>query len=564
MRPIRPLSLLLSKSLRNIIMPLPVDSKSITSKFIGSKSFKMNSFNVKSIGSQLLKPALISGVVGLGVVNMPAQAATNNNGKINSTGENPTASLQLIGLNDDDVSLSNAEQANSADDLSDIADMLESADQVDDSIDAVADESALNDESDVINTDIPAEVAQVSLKAISPETLKTFVAVVDLVRREYVDTVNDEELFSNAMSGMLTKLDSHAEFLDAEAYENLRAFTEGDVGDIGIKVQYQPKVGYWVITEVVDGSPADKKGIAVGDYLHQVDEFKLGEDEESNDIEQLLTGIAGTQVDVVTSKAGRRKHTTTLQRNHNHPQVIETRLVDGMAIVRLPAFQNNSREKLLQGLIDLDAPVKGVLLDMRDNPGGVLASAVSVASLFMTNTDVVQVKGRQSESRTLSTQGAALLDTMPVVVLQNRYSASAAEVLASSLQAQKRATILGEVSYGKGSVQSVIPLNDEQAVKLTVAHYMTASGKKIDGVGVAPDVTLTGNESTWEQQALDLLRQKALPSGVRFVRKSQAANVPNQDDTNTKVVKNKVTQNNTIIEHVTEKPTEKPAVKAKP
>ena len=560
MRPIRPLSLLRSKSLRNIIMPLPVDSKSIASKFIGSKSFKMKSFNVKLIGSQLLKPALISSVVGLGVVNMPAQAATNNNGKINNTGENPTASLQLIGLNDDDVSLNNNEQANSADDLSDIADMLESADQVDDSIDAVADESALNDESDVINTDIPAEVAQVSLKAISPETLKTFVAVVDLVRREYVDTVNDEELFSNAMSGMLTKLDSHAEFLDAEAYENLRAFTEGDVGDIGIKVQYQPKVGYWVITEVVDGSPADKKGIAVGDYLHQVDEFKLGEDEESNDIEQLLTGIAGTQVDVVTSKAGRRKHTTTLQRNHNHPQVIETRLVDGMAIVRLPAFQNNSREKLLQGLIDLDAPVKGVLLDMRDNPGGVLASAVSVASLFMTNTDVVQVKGRQSDSRTLSTQGAALLDTMPVVVLQNRYSASAAEVLASSLQAQKRATILGEVSYGKGSVQSVIPLNDEQAVKLTVAHYMTASGKKIDGVGVAPDVTLTGNESTWEQQALDLLRQKALPSGVRFVRKSQAANVPNQDDTNTKVVKNKVTQNNTIIEHVTEKPT----VKAKP
>ncbi|MGP5501042.1 S41 family peptidase [Psychrobacter faecalis] len=491
---------------------------------------------------------------------MPAQAATNNNGKINNTGENPTASLQLIGLNDDDVSLNNNEEANSADDLSDIADMLESADQVDDSIDAVADESALNDESDVINTDIPAEVARVSLKAISPETLKTFVAVVDLVRREYVDTVNDEELFSNAMSGMLTKLDSHAEFLDAEAYENLRAFTEGDVGDIGIKVQYQPKVGYWVITEVVDGSPADKKGIAVGDYLHQVDEFKLGEDEESNDIEQLLTGIAGTQVDVVTSKAGRRKHTTTLQRNHNHPQVIETRLEDGMAIVRLPAFQNNSREKLLQGLIDLDAPVKGVLLDMRDNPGGVLASAVSVASLFMTNTDVVQVKGRQSESRTLSTQGAALLDTMPVVVLQNRYSASAAEVLASSLQAQKRATILGEVSYGKGSVQSVIPLNDEQAVKLTVAHYMTASGKKIDGVGVAPDVTLTGNESTWEQQALDLLRKKALPSGVRFVRKPQAANNPSQDDTNTKVVKNKVTQNNTIIEHVTEKPT----VKAKP
>lgn len=549
MRPTSTLFLLRFRKLKNPMMTLSMSSQLINSQ----------PFSFKFINSHVLKPMLITSLLGLSVINISAQAASNNNGKIDNTaGKSPTASVKLISLNADDVPLNNGE-----DDLSDIADMLESADQVDDSIDAVADESALNGESNVINTDIPAEVAQVSLNAISPETLKTFVAVVDLVRREYVDAVKDEELFNNAMSGMLTKLDSHAEFLDAEAYENLRAFTEGDVGDIGIKVQYQPKEGYWVITEVIDGSPADKKGIAVGDYLHQVDEFKLGEEEESNDIEQLLTGIAGTQVDVVTSKAGRRKHSTTLQRNNNHPQIIETRLVDGMAIIRLPAFQNNSREKLLQSLIELDAPITGVLLDMRDNPGGVLASAVSVASLFMTDTDVVQVKGRQSDSRTLSTQGAALLEALPVVVLQNRYSASAAEVLASSLQAQKRATILGEVSYGKGSVQSVIPLNDEQAVKLTVANYMTALGKKIDGVGVAPDVTLLGNQSTWEQQALDLLRQQALPSGIRFVRKAQTESNAKQDKSikneaiKNKAIKKKVTQNNTVIDHVIEKPTAK-------
>ena len=549
MRPTSTLSLLRFRKLKN-----PTMTSSMSSQFINSQSFSF-----KFINSYVLKPVLITSLLGLSVINISAQAASNINGKIDNTaGKSPTANVKLISLNADDVPLNNGE-----DDLSDIADMLESADQVDDSIDAVADESALNGESNVINTDIPAEVAQVSLNAISPETLKTFVAVVDLVRREYVDAVKDEELFNNAMSGMLTKLDSHAEFLDAEAYANLRAFTEGDVGDIGIKVQYQPKEGYWVITEVIDGSPADKKGIAVGDYLHQVDEFKLGEEEESNDIEQLLTGIAGTQVDVVTSKAGRRKHSTTLQRNNNHPQIIETRLVDGMAIIRLPAFQNNSREKLLQSLIELDAPITGVLLDMRDNPGGVLASAVSVASLFMTDTDVVQVKGRQSDSRTLSTQGAALLEALPVVVLQNRYSASAAEVLASSLQAQKRATILGEVSYGKGSVQSVIPLNDEQAVKLTVANYMTALGKKIDGVGVAPDVTLLGNQSTWEQQALDLLRQQALPSGIRFVRKAQTESNGKQDKSikneaiKNKAIKKKVTQNNTVIDHVIEKPTAK-------
>ena len=461
-----------------------------------------------SVASTVLQPAIIIGVLGC-AMGVNAQAAVEA-----STNNNPTNGLQLISLNADEIA-----DENDADNLSNIADMLDVADEPDDSIDSVPDESALTDDADDIDTEIPAEVAQVSLNAISPETLKTFVAVVDLVRRQYVDAVNDEELFSNAMSGMLTKLDSHAEFLDAEAYENLRAFTEGDVGDIGIKVNYRPEAGYWVVTEVIDDSPADKKGIAVGDYLHQVDEFKLDEGRQVNDVEQLLTGIAGTQVDIITSKAGRRKHTTTLQRNNSHPQIIETKLVDGIAIVKLPAFQNNSREKLLEGLINLNAPISGILLDMRDNPGGVLTSAVSVASLFMDDTDVVQVQARQNKSRVLSTQGDAILKPLPLVVLQNRYSASAAEVLASSLQAQKRATIIGEVSYGKGSVQSVIPLNDEQAVKLTVANYMTAAGKQIDEIGVEPDVTLSGSENTWEQQALELVKARALDSGIRFVRK---------------------------------------------
>ncbi|KRU21317.1 peptidase S41 [Psychrobacter piscatorii] len=451
------------------------------------------------------KPSLAIGLLGLCVVSMDAQAAVTSFGDAS-----PTSSLQLISLNADDIV------------AEDDTEMLNAADESDDSIDSMPDESAVMDDDDNIDTSIPSEVAQVSLNAISPETLKTFVAVVDLVRRQYVDAVNDEELFNNAMSGMLTKLDSHAEFLDAEAYENLRAFTEGDVGDIGIQVTYQPEVGYWVITEVIDDSPADKKGIAVGDYLHQVGEFKLDENRQSNDVEQLLTGIAGTQVDIITSKAGRRKHTTTLQRNNSHPQIVETKLVDGIAIVKLPAFQNNSREKLLEGLINLDAPISGILLDLRDNPGGVLTSAVSVASLFMNDTDVVQVQARQDKSRVLTTQGDAILKPLPMVVLQNRYSASAAEVLASSLQAQKRATIIGEVSYGKGSVQSVIPLNDEQAVKLTVANYMTASGRQIDVIGVEPDITLSGSESSWEQQALDLLKPRALDSGIRFIRKTTA------------------------------------------
>ena len=319
---------------------------------------------------------------------------------------------------------------------------------------------------------------------------------------------------------MLTKLDNYAEFLDAEAYENLRAFTQGDVGDVGIKATYKTEVGYWVVAEVIADSPAAKKGITVGDYLHQIGEFKLDDERQANDVEQLLTGIAGSQIDVVVSKAGRRKRAVTLQRNNARVQTIETRLVDGIAIIKVPAFQDTTREKIVQSLIDLKAPVTGVLLDLRDNPGGVLTSAVDIASLFMADTEVVQVKGRQGDPRILATKGQAILESLPVVILQNRYSASAAEVLASSLQAKERATIVGETSYGKGSVQSVIALNDEQAVKLTVAHYLTAQGVKIDKVGVQPDIKLSGSEGSWEQQSLNLLRQQIRTSGIRLIRKS--------------------------------------------
>lgn len=444
-------------------------------------------------------------LLGFGSISSQAQIADL---PIDDMVANPVANIELIDLTNADDSFNNDTSGQEDADYNN-----------DDSIDDRADESALIDEVEDEDSDIPDDVAQVSLNAISPETLKTFVAVVDLVRREYVDAVNDEELFNNAMSGMLTKLDSYAEFLDAEAYENLRAFTQGDVGDVGMQADYQSQLGYWVISDVIPNSPADNKGIAAGDYLHQINEFTLDADNLLNDIEQRLTGIAGTQVNVVVSKAGRRKRTVSLQRNNTHPQMIETRLIDGVAVIGLPLFQDNSREKILESLIDLEAPISAIVLDVRDNPGGVLTAAVKVASLFMTNTDVVQVKGRQGDARTLETTGTAPLQSIPLVILQNRYSASAAEVLASSLQAQKRAIVVGEVSYGKGSVQSVIPLNDQQAVKLTVAHYLTAKGKKIDELGVKPDINLLGSESSWEQQALDKIQPLKLASGVRLIHK---------------------------------------------
>lgn len=487
---------------------------------------------------QMFKAKVMTGLLLTACIGLPAQAAPVNkaatietkasDGRGNSQLLNkvgPTADLRLISLQDN-KNLAEGSTANllATDDNENLTTPKSWTEDDIDSIDALGDNSSnpIIEESDYSYDDTPPEVATVSLKAISPETLKTFVAVVDLVRREYVEAVNDETLFDNAMSGMLTKLDNYAEFLDAEAYENLRAFTQGDVGDVGIKVAYQADIGHWVITEIVADSPAAKKGIRVGDYLHQIGEFKLDEDRQANDVKQLLTGIAGSQIDVIVSKEGRRKRAVTLQRNNAQTQTIETRLVEGIAIIKIPAFQDTTREKIVQSLIELKAPVTAVIIDVRDNPGGVLTSAVEVASLFMSDTEVVQVKARQGDARTLMTKGSAILEPLPVAIIQNRYSASAAEVLASSLQAKSRAIIVGETSYGKGSVQSVIALNDEQAVKLTVAHYLTANGVKIDEVGVEPDVTLSGSERSWEQQALDLLRPKIRNSGIRLVRKDSS------------------------------------------
>lgn len=368
---------------------------------------------------------------------------------------------------------------------------------------------------------------RVPLGAVSPNTLKTFVSVVDLVRRDYVEEVSDETLFKNAMNGMLKGLDSHAEFLDKDAFANLQSFTAGNVANIGLSAMWQAKDNHWVITDVQEDSFIRRAGVKVGDYLHQVGEIKLDDSHSENDVKQLLSGISGTQVDIVVSHAGRSKRRLTAHRNEVLKSHVETIIVGGVVIIKLPVFQNNTRQQILESLGQAGVPITGVILDVRNNPGGVLESAGAVASLFMRNQTLVQVAGRQGVERKLRTEGAPLLIELPVMILQNRYSASAAEVLASSLQSQKRALIVGETSYGKGSVQSVIPISDGQAIKMTTAHYLTADGQRIDGVGVVPDVAFDDSDElastmmaipndAWLSQALILMDEAKLETGVDF------------------------------------------------
>ena len=346
------------------------------------------------------------------------------------------------------------------------------------------------------------QIQQVALGAVSPVTVEKFVKMIDIIRQNYVTNVDDESLFANAMAGTLAALDPYSEYLDANAFENLRLFTEGDIGSIGVSVSFHADVDSWVFDDVLPNSPAAKAGIQRGNYLHQINDNKLDSTRTSQDVDQLLTGIAGTTARLLVSDKGRRKHLVMVQRTLVQQQAMSANIINGVAVVQIPVFQNNTQQQFLMALTKLNQPFSVLVLDLRNNPGGVLSAANDIASLFMNDKVVVQIKNRQGIQEVMRTHGKAQFADLPLVVLQNRYSASAAEVLASALQNNQRAKVYGETSYGKGSIQSIVPINDNEAVKLTVAHYYSSKGEKIDGVGVKPDVTLAGAETSWQDQVL--------------------------------------------------------------
>lgn len=346
------------------------------------------------------------------------------------------------------------------------------------------------------------QIQQVALGAVSPVTVEKFVKMIDIIRQNYVTNVDDESLFANAMAGTLAGLDPYSEYLDANAFENLRLFTEGDIGSIGVSVSFHADVDSWVFDDVLPNSPAAKAGIQRGNYLHQINDNKLDNTRTPQDVDQLLTGIAGTTARLLVSDKGRRKHLVVVQRTLLQQQAMSANIINGVAVVHIPVFQNNTQQQFLMALTKLNQPFSGLVLDLRNNPGGVLSAANDIASLFMNDKVVAQIKNRQGIQEVIRTHGKAQFADLPLAVLQNRYSASAAEVLASALQNNQRAKVYGETSYGKGSIQSIVPINDNEAVKLTVAHYYSSKGEKIDGVGVKPDVVLTGAETGWLDQVL--------------------------------------------------------------
>jgi carboxyl-terminal processing protease len=318
--------------------------------------------------------------------------------------------------------------------------------------------------------------------------------VIDRVRREYVDSVDDRKIVDSAIRGIVAELDQHSTFLDEEQYEDIRISTSGNYTGVGLDVNLDG--GKVTVVMPLAGAPAERAGILPGDIVVAVNEIPV----DANDVEASVSrmrGAPGTSVTLDVLRAGSSKPLRfSLTRTEVHVKTVQTEyLGNGLAYVRLTSFSEGTSADLEQAAEDLEhaagGALLGLVLDLRSNPGGLLDAAVGVADAFLTDGVIVSGTGRIRQARfeRKAAPGDPLED-VPVVVLVNSASASASEIVAGALQDHGRARLLGERTYGKGSVQTVMPLGEGRAIKLTTSRYLTPSGRSINGSGIDPDVVV--------------------------------------------------------------------------
>ncbi|SHE71177.1 carboxyl-terminal processing protease [Modicisalibacter ilicicola DSM 19980] len=320
--------------------------------------------------------------------------------------------------------------------------------------------------------------------------IQTFAEVFERIKRAYVDEVDDSTLLRNAMRGMLGELDPHSTYLSSKDFEALRESTEGEFGGIGIEVGMQD--GQLTVIAPIDDTPAAEAGLQPRDAILRID-GKVTDRLSLEEAVTLMRGEPGSEIELTILREGENSpRTVTLTREIIRNESVKSEMLEpGYGYLRISQFQNSTGKQVRDALGNLSekAPLDGLILDLRNNPGGVLNSAIEVADAFIDSGLVVYTEGRlpDSDMRFSATPDTAAPE-VPMVVLINGGSASAAEIVAGALQDQRRAVIMGTTSFGKGSVQQVMPLGNGDGVKLTTALYFTPDGRSIQAKGIAPDV----------------------------------------------------------------------------
>ena len=324
--------------------------------------------------------------------------------------------------------------------------------------------------------------------------LRTFADVFDQIKNAYVEEVSDQELLENAIIGMLNNLDPHSDYLKPEAFEDLQVNTTGEFGGLGIEVTV--KDGYIKVVAPMDDTPAAKGGIQPGDLIIMIDGESTRDLGLTEAVEK-MRGKAGTAITLKIAREG-TDEPFDLELTRAVIQVASVKqreLEPGFGYLRISHFQVDTGEdakKALRKLIDSsEKPLQGLVLDLRNNPGGVLQAGVAVSDLFLDEGLVVYTQGRltTSDLKFNAKPGQILPDT-PIVVLVNSGTASASEIVAGALQDHQRAIIMGTTTFGKGSVQTVLPLHNQRALKLTTARYFTPEGRSIQASGIVPDIVV--------------------------------------------------------------------------
>jgi carboxyl-terminal processing protease len=317
---------------------------------------------------------------------------------------------------------------------------------------------------------------------------------MERVKHDYVDDVDDDRLVEAAIRGMLADLDPHSAFLGPEEFDDIRISTSGRYSGIGVDLGV--KDGRVVVVAPADGSPASRAGILAGDAILSVDGMPL-DVADLDDAVHLMRGPLGTRVVLIIRREGVDEPLEiALDRGQIEVQSVRAELLDaGDAYVRISHFTDSTAQDLRRALGDLERQagrsLPGLVLDLRNNPGGVLDAAVAVADVFLDRGLIVSADGRMPDARfRANATPGDLLDGAPLSILVNKGSASAAEIVAGALKDHRRATIIGTSTFGKGSVQTIIPLSDGNAIKLTTSRYYTPSGMSIHARGVAPDVVV--------------------------------------------------------------------------
>jgi carboxyl-terminal processing protease len=331
-------------------------------------------------------------------------------------------------------------------------------------------------------------------KGLPLEELRVFAEVFGRIKQDYVEPVDDRTLLRDAIQGMLSGLDPHSAYLTEDEFEDLRAGTSGEFGGLGIEVGMED--GFVKVIAPIDDTPAKKAGIKSGDLIIRIDDQSV-KGMTLDEAVKLMRGKPGSQIRLLILREGRDKpFEVTVERAVIKTVSVKQRMLDpGFGYVRLSQFQARSPEDMLSAIGKLKrkagGKLKGLVLDLRNNPGGVLHSAVAISDAFLTEGTIVYTEGRVSDSQ-LRFKAAPddVLDGAPLVVLVNGGSASASEIVAGALQDHRRAIIMGQQTFGKGSVQTIIPINQTSAIKLTTARYFTPNGRSIQAEGITPDIEL--------------------------------------------------------------------------